>query len=74
MKYRAPHVGDRAQIIDESHELNGKCGVIHRLCRSDDGIWLTMDDPLPDRLRSFPLDDDRGRNLLIYPEQIIILP
>lgn len=70
--------GQRVEVIDTTHPLHGKQGVVVRVCigglqpwnQSPDGMfwnvpeaWVRMDDPLPSHLRSFPASDSRGQNV-----------
>lgn len=63
--------GQRVRVVETGHPLEGEHGVVERLRMSDSAAWVTMDNPLPDALRSFPVDDPhgRGRTIILYPEE-----
>jgi len=52
-------------------ELAGTTGTVVRLRIRDDAAWVRMDCELPDSLRSFPADDERGRgnHILLWPQE-----
>jgi hypothetical protein len=57
-------------VSNPDHPLVGKSGIVVRLLIRDNSAWIAMNDPLPDDLRSFPLDDayGRGNHIVIFPE------
>jgi hypothetical protein len=48
--------------------LGDRLGTVVRLRRCDDGAWVRMDADLPLSLRSFTADDNRTRDIILYPE------
>ena len=51
--------------------LAGRTGKVCRCRMGDNGAWVNIaGDPLPDKLRSFPANDENGRgnHVVLYPE------
>lgn len=61
-------LGQRVHVgRDEYGNLIDKPGKVVRLRRMDAGAWIQLDER--DELHCpFPADDDRGRNIVSYPE------
>lgn len=58
-----------SNVVVISGELTGATGRVCRKLRRDDSAWIRMDKPLPESLRSFPEDDERGRDIVLFPEE-----
>jgi hypothetical protein len=61
-------LGQRVHVVrDQYANLIDKPGKVVRLRRGDHGAWIQLDER--DELHCpFPADDDRGRNIMAYPE------
>jgi hypothetical protein len=55
--------------LSEREQLIGKLGTVVRCRYGDNGAWINMDDPLDEKLTSFPARDPRRNHILMYPEE-----
>jgi hypothetical protein len=53
----------------ERQTLIGKTGKVVRCRHGDNGAWVQMDEPLTEKLASFPEGDPRRKHILMYPEE-----
>ena len=56
-------------VIEAQALMAGRTGTVRRLLMRDISAWVQMDDELPPALASFPADDPRGRNLILWPSE-----
>lgn len=61
--------GQRVTVAEVGHPLTGRKGSVVRLRRADNGAWVRMDDRPPEELCPFPVDDSRGHDVVLYPDQ-----
>lgn len=63
--------GDRVVVTFEEEDagLFGMKGTVHRTLTRDRSAWVRMDDPLPDGLARFPADDERARDIILWPDE-----
>ena len=59
----------RVMVNEKFDPLKGKLGTVVRLRRADNGAWIKMDDALPLGLASFPSDDSRCNDIVLYPDE-----
>jgi hypothetical protein len=59
----------RVRVTDKNHPLEGKTGTVVRPLIRENGAWVQMDKPLPNKLESFPKGNTRHHHILLYPEQ-----
>jgi recombination protein RecT len=61
----------RVRVINPMHPMAGKQGTfLRRLTRSSQ-VWIRMDEEIPAELRSFAVDDARGRarDIVLFPDE-----
>ena len=58
----------RVRVCAPDSPVCGFTGTVHRRRIGDDGAWVRMDQDLPDSCRTFPADDPRCRDIMLYPE------
>jgi hypothetical protein len=57
----------QVRVCAPLNALLGYKGRIVRRCKRDSGAWVRMDRDLPASLQTFPADDERFRDVLLYP-------
>jgi len=62
-------VEDDDAVTAAQQMMPGRTGTVVRLLRRDISAWVRMDTDLPAALASFPSDDMRGRNILLWPDE-----
>lgn len=59
----------QVRVCTDGNILKGYAGKIVRRRKQDDGAWVRMERDLPESLRAFPADDERFRDIMLYPEE-----
>lgn len=59
----------RVRVCREGSVLYGYQGRIVRRRKQDEGAWVRMERDLPDLCRGFPANDERFRDVLVYPQE-----
>ena len=67
---KAFRLTQRVRVTERGPDgVDGRTGTVHRLRAIATGAWIRFDEPLPDDCASFPADDDRVQDSVMFPDE-----